>query len=176
MSRGLLFDVQRVEVLKGPQGDLYGRNTTAGQINMVSNLPTETFEAGVRGSYGSFETLDLEAFVSGRLGDRVNGRLAVKTVQSDEGWQESTTRSDELGEQDVTAIRSTLDITLGDAANFTLNVHYVDDQSDNKANTSYDGSIIGLGLFSLPHRPLDEYIIPGGANFGQSVVALDGRQ
>ncbi len=44
MSRGLMFDVNRVEVLKGPQGDLYGRNTTAGQINFVSNKPTEEFE------------------------------------------------------------------------------------------------------------------------------------
>ncbi|MGI9285231.1 MAG: TonB-dependent receptor plug domain-containing protein, partial [Pseudomonadales bacterium] len=45
MSRGTIFDVARVEVLKGPQGDLYGRNTTAGQINFVSNKPTDEFEA-----------------------------------------------------------------------------------------------------------------------------------
>tara|TARA_R110002110_G_C13470525_1_gene721029 strand:+ start:147844 stop:148389 length:546 start_codon:yes stop_codon:yes gene_type:complete len=41
MTRGLVFDTERVEVLKGPQGDLYGRNTTAGQINFVSNKPTQ---------------------------------------------------------------------------------------------------------------------------------------
>ena len=46
MSRGLLFDIERVEVLKGPQGDLYGRNTTAGQMNFVSNKPTDEFQAG----------------------------------------------------------------------------------------------------------------------------------
>ena len=87
MSRGLLFDVQRVEVLKGPQGDLYGRNTTAGQINMVSNKPTEDFELGLRGSVGTFDTVDVEGFINGAISDRVNARVAFKSVQSGEGWQ-----------------------------------------------------------------------------------------
>ncbi len=47
MTRGLMFDIERVEVLKGPQGDLYGRNTTAGQINFVSKKPTADFQAGI---------------------------------------------------------------------------------------------------------------------------------
>lgn len=172
MSRGLLFDVQRVEVLKGPQGDLYGRNTTAGQINMVSNAPTSEFEAGIRGSVGSYETVDLEGFINGELTPGVNARLAFKTVQSGEGWQESLTRDDELGEQDVTALRGIVDITLSDNANLVLNLHYVDDQSENKANTAYDGTLAGLGLFSLPYRPLDQYILPTGANFGEPIPWL----
>ena len=48
MVGGSLFDIERVEVLKGPQGDLYGRNTTAGQINFISRKPTEDFEASSR--------------------------------------------------------------------------------------------------------------------------------
>ena len=50
MTRGLMFDVERVEVLKGPQGDLYGRNTTAGQINFVSKKPTEVRMGKGKGS------------------------------------------------------------------------------------------------------------------------------
>ena len=57
MTRGLVFDTQRVEVLKGPQGDLYGRNTTAGQINFISNKPTEEFEAGVTATLSNYEDL-----------------------------------------------------------------------------------------------------------------------
>ena len=60
MTRGVLFDIARVEVLKGPQGDLYGRNTTAGTINFISNRPTEEFEGGVRLGYDNFSALDIE--------------------------------------------------------------------------------------------------------------------
>ena len=172
MSRGLLFDVDRVEVLKGPQGDLYGRNTTAGQINTVSNMPTETFEAGVRGAFGNYQTLDVEAFVSGPLTEGINARMAVKTVQSGEGWQNSLTRDDKLGEQDIAAVRVIFDFSLGDAAKAFLNLRYVNDNSENKANTAYDGTAIGRGLFSNPHRPLNEYILPGGSNFGEPIPWL----
>ncbi|MFK7956350.1 MAG: TonB-dependent receptor [Lysobacterales bacterium] len=167
MSRGLLFDVERVEVLKGPQGDLYGRNTTAGQINFVSRKPTEEFDAGVTMNYGSFNTLDIEGFVSGSVSETVQGRLSLKTTQSSEGWQKSLTRDDELGEKDVTAIRGMLNFDLSDSATLLLNVHHVDDQSDNRANTAYDGRLIGLGQFSNPYTPLDQFIIPTGQFFGQ---------
>ena len=91
MTRGVLFDIERIEVLKGPQGDLYGRNTTAGTINFISNKPTDEFEAGIQGGYDNFETLDLEGYVSGPLTERVNGRLAARRITSD-GWQESVSR------------------------------------------------------------------------------------
>ena len=168
MSRGLLFDVQRVEVLKGPQGDLYGRNTTAGQINMVSNKPTEDFELGLRSSIGSFDTVDVEGFINGAINDRVNARLAFKSVQSGEGWQKSTTSGDELGEQDVTAVRGMFDIELGDNATLLLNVRHVTDKSENKANTPYNGTLIGRGEFSNPYSPLNQYLLPTGSNFGET--------
>lgn len=168
MSRGAIFDVQRVEVLKGPQGDLYGRNTTAGQINFVSNKPTEEFEAGFTTTFANFGVVDVEGHVSGALTDSARGRVAFKTTQSSEGWQKSLTRDDELGEKDVTAVRALLDIDLSEDALLSLNVHYVDDQSDNKANTAYDGRLAGLEQFSAPHLPLDEYLTPDGDFFEET--------
>ncbi|NIB42285.1 TonB-dependent receptor [Pseudomaricurvus alkylphenolicus] len=168
MSRGVLIDMERVEVLKGPQGDLYGRNTTAGQINFVSKKPTEEFEAGISVSHGRFDTLDFEGFVSGSLTDNVNARLAYKTTQSDEGWQKSITRDDELGEKDVSAIRALFDIELNDNASLLLNLHAVRDKSENRANTAYDGRQAGLAENALPYRQLADYQLPTGANFGET--------
>lgn len=64
----LLYDVDRVEVLKGPQGTLYGRNTTGGSINFFSAMPTEEFEAGVELGYGNYEAYSVEGYVSGPKG------------------------------------------------------------------------------------------------------------
>ena len=168
MTRGLMFDVERVEVLKGPQGDLYGRNTTAGQINFVSNKPTEEFEAGINAGIGNYETFDLEGFVSGSISDTVRGRLAARSTQRGEGWQKSLTRNDKLGEIDTIALRGMLDIDIGDSGRLLLSAHYIDDQSDNRANTAYDGRLAGQGEFSNPYFALADYILPGGANFGET--------
>jgi len=168
MSRGVIFDVQRVEVLKGPQGDLYGRNTTAGQINFVSNQPSDEFAAGFNTSYGRFGIFNFEGFVTGALGDSVQARLAFKTTQSSKGWQKSTTRDDKLGKLDSTAVRALFNFDINENARILLNLHYVNDQSDNKANTPYDGSVNGLGEFALPYTPLDQYLLPTGSHFGET--------
>ena len=161
MTRGLLFDAERVEVLKGPQGDLYGRNTTAGQINFISNKPSEEFEVGVNVGYSSYSTVDFEGFVNGSMGENTQGRIALKTIQSSEGWQKSVDGDDELGEKDVTALRASFNIELSEDANLLLVAHHVDDQSDNKANTAYDGREIGLAEFSAPYSAVAPYLASG---------------
>ena len=167
MTRGLIFDQERVEVLKGPQGDLFGANTTAGSINFISNKPTQEFEAGIRATYGNYEAYDIEGYVSGG-NDFVQGRLAATTEQSDEGWQESTTSNDKLGEKDASAVRGMVNIDINDDMSLLLIGHYVKDKSENRANTAYDGTIIGLGEFNNPYQPLNEYRLPNGSNFGET--------
>ena len=145
MATGMFFDTERVEVLKGPQGDLYGRNTTAGQVSFVSAKPTETYEAGFRAGIGNFETFDFEGFISGPVSDSVRGRVAFVTEQRGEGWQKSLTRpGDELGEVDRYALRGLLDIDVSDSVSVLLKGYYNDDQSDNVAPTAFDGRLVGL--------------------------------
>jgi iron complex outermembrane receptor protein len=168
MTRGVVFDVERVEVLKGPQGDLFGRNTTAGQINFISNKPTDSLEMGADLGYNSFNEAELEFFVSDSLTDSINGRFSLKTIQSSEGWQESLTRDDKLGEKDQLAMRTLFDITLNDDLSLLLNLHYVKDKSENTANTTYDGKIVGLNEYNTPYVGLEDYVLPTGSNFGET--------
>lgn len=82
-----LFDIERVEVLKGPQGTLYGRNNTGGAVNVVLRKPEHEPSANVRIDYGTFDTLDVEAAVGGGLTDTLAGRVAFQTTQRMKGFQ-----------------------------------------------------------------------------------------
>ncbi len=161
MSRGLVFDLERVEVLKGPQGDLYGRNTTGGQINFISKKPSAEAGAGLTVGFSSFETFDVEGYINGAISQGVNARLAFKTTQSGKGWQKSTSRNDTLGKKNIYSLRGLVDIKLGETAKLLINVHYSNDQSDNKANTVYDGRLAGLDEFNLPYRQLFPFVVSG---------------
>lgn len=70
------YDIARVEVLRGPQGTLYGRNTTAGLINVISNRPSDRFEAAGNVSYGNYETWQADAMVNLPVNDALSLRLA----------------------------------------------------------------------------------------------------
>ncbi|MET4684296.1 TonB-dependent receptor [Brevundimonas faecalis] len=76
-----LFDLDRIEILKGPQGTLYGRNTTAGVINAITKGPGDTVEGSGRIEFGSYDYTAMEAAVGGPLGDKVGVRLAVLAEQ-----------------------------------------------------------------------------------------------
>lgn len=83
-AQGLsLFDLERIEVLKGPQGTLYGRNTNGGAINVVTAKPSHDFSAFVRGEYGSYDTVNVEAAAGGGLTPTLSGRLSGVYSYSD---------------------------------------------------------------------------------------------
>ncbi len=96
-SLGSTLDLERVEVLKGPQGTLFGDNATGGAINYIAAKPTKDLEAGGDVQYGRFNTLDAQGYVSGPLTDTLDARLALRTVQAN-GWQKSyVTPGENLG-------------------------------------------------------------------------------
>ena len=156
MATGMFFDTERVEVVKGPQGDLYGRNTTAGQISFFSKRPTEEFEAGLSAGLSRYETFDFEGYLSGPLGETTNGRIAFATTQRGEGWQESLSRpGDMLGEIDRIAFRGMLDWQITDNVDVLFKAYFNDDQSDNLAPTAFDGTLVGLPFATRRGAPFN---------------------
>ena len=82
-----MFDVDRIEVLKGPQGTLYGRNTTGGAIKVVPRKPTREFDLQARFDYAEYDRTELELGVGGPLGDTLSARVAANINVSQHGWQ-----------------------------------------------------------------------------------------
>jgi len=78
-----LFDISRVEVLKGPQGTLFGRNATGGLIHVITNQPTDELNGFVDATYGSYDQVRVEAAVGGPLAEGVSARIAVLKNKTD---------------------------------------------------------------------------------------------
>jgi iron complex outermembrane receptor protein len=128
-TQGQLFDIDRVEVLRGPQGTLYGRNTTGGEINFISNRPTAETHAGFSLEYGSHNEVNAEGFVSGAIADGLSGRLSVATEQGG-AWQRNRVTGQSLGDKDKVAVRGQLQWNPSEALNFRLGLHWAQDKSD----------------------------------------------
>ena len=99
-TAGDTLDVQRVEVLKGPQGTLFGENATGGAVNFVPNTPTDHLTGGVDVTYGRFNTADIRGYLSGPLTDTLDFRVALQNVQSGP-WQYSYTHPATLGAKNL---------------------------------------------------------------------------
>ena len=94
LASNATFDLRRIEVLKGPQGTLFGQNSTGGAINLIANKPTDTFEAGMSASYGRFNLFEFSGHISGPLSDTLRARIAGQVHLMD-AWQKSYTRPDD---------------------------------------------------------------------------------
>lgn len=131
-ARGTVLDLQRVEVLKGPQGTLFGTNTTGGAINFVAARPTSDFEAGTDLSYGRFNSTQVSAFVSGPIGPTLGARIAVEHDGMD-AWQQSYTTSAKTGALDFWNGRIILDWKPVERLKTSLTLNRWVDHSDTQA-------------------------------------------
>ena len=147
------YDLERVEVLKGPQGVLFGTNSTGGAINFIASKPTEEFSYGGDISYGSYNRLEGNGFVNGALSESVTARLALQTVNADE-WQKSTTTNEENGKEQYTASRLQLRFTPTDTSEINLNLNGWKDKSDPQALQSIARTPKNLSAKGIPKATL----------------------
>ena len=114
-----LIDIERVEVLRGPQGTLFGKNTTAGALNISTRAPSFTPEAQLEGTLGTQSFYQAKGMVSGPLADSVAGRLTVAKSRRD-GFTRNVTTGRNVNDQDNLGLRSQLQWNVGERSSLRL--------------------------------------------------------
>lgn len=164
-----LYDVARVEVLKGPQGTLYGRNATGGVINIVSELPTDAFEVKADALYGNYNQQRYRFSISGTLADNLTGRFTFVS-HSDDGFVKNLYTGGRINRLDDMAGRgmlrwqpsSKLDITLSadlsnDSGNPSTSVRVL---SNDAPQVVFFGGLVASNPFNtyenFPELTLDQ--------------------
>ncbi len=118
------FDLARIEVLRGPQGTLYGRNATGGLVHFISNKPTEYFESAIDMTVAEYGQLSITGFVSGALSDSVQGRLAVYD-NKDDGYVSNASGPDYRSD-DTTSVRAMVNFDISDETSLLMIARFTD--------------------------------------------------
>lgn len=124
-----VFDVERIEVLRGPQGTLFGRNTPAGLVKFDSKKPTDEFDAFINAAYGTDTNIDIKGAIGGSLSDNLAGRFSFMQQEKDD-WIDNVTpgleHKDVLGGHEEVAARGQLLYTPSDNLSVLFNYHWRD--------------------------------------------------
>jgi len=118
-----LFDLQRVEVLRGPQGSLYGRNAVGGSVNLITNKPTAELDGYVRATAGDYDLLGIETAIGGPLTDAIRGRIAFKS-ESRGGFGVNPVTGNDVDDLNRRMVRAQLQFLPTDDFDFTLSGEY----------------------------------------------------
>jgi len=128
------FDLDRVEVLKGPQGTLFGRNSTGGDIAIYTQKPSFTPEAEIQASYGSHNLMEAKGFVTGPITDDLAGRITISSHVRSAIVENADpiTLKDDSGAENWHSVRGQLLYTPTEDFNIRLIGDYLHDDSDGK--------------------------------------------
>ena len=159
-SQGLAFDspdLGRVEILKGPQGTLYGRNTVSGAVNLVSVAPdTNEFSGAIDGEYGNFNHVKVKGHINAPLGE--NLALRVSGLYSDvDGWVENTGVGEDFGGTQRIGGRAALRWDPTDALTIDIAGDYTNTQSTPLFHQALPGTANPTSLFAAAITPSPDF-------------------
>ena len=128
------FDVERIEVLRGPQGTLFGKNTIGGAVLITSTQPTDTFGGQAEATIGRFDRRDFQANVNVPLADGLAARLSVATLNRD-GYAKRILAGDDLGDRNTDAARLQVRWAPSDSLEINLSGDYTRAREHSAPNT-----------------------------------------
>ena len=149
--RADMFDLQRVEVLRGPQGTLFGRNVAGGALNILSNAPGREFGGDLELTAGDYNLYGARGMLTGPLSGTLAGRLAFSVRQRD-GNTDNTLSGNELHDEDNKSVRGRLLWEPADSLTINLIADYSEDDLEGPAARNFEGDpaaalgSVGLGL------------------------------
>ena len=134
-----LIDIERVEVLRGPQGTLFGKNTIGGLVNMVTRKPSREFAASVDVTVGEDDLQQVRGFLNGPLGDNLAGKISITSRQQD-GWVENRNpAAEDLNATDYWGVRGQLLGQFGDNGRWLLTAEFSEDDGPENYNDVLSG-------------------------------------
>ncbi len=149
-----MFDIESVEILRGPQGLLFGRNVTGGAVVLNTTRPTNEFSLNARAAYETGENRYLSAVVSGPLSDSVGYKLAAYN-NDDGGWHTNLANgNDNFGKADTTMIRGALSFDVNDYFDLIVRAEFGDSEGDGPAAQNRGCSVVAVpGLCTAQYDP-----------------------
>ncbi|MCX2980268.1 TonB-dependent receptor [Halieaceae bacterium IMCC14734] len=167
------FDTARVEVLRGPQGTLYGRNTTGGVINVISQKPTEEFGGDLQLQLGDYGHTKVKGALNIPITDNLWQRFSVFGLKRD-GFVENIYDGEEIDDRSMWAIRSSTTLQMGENTDATLVINYFEEDSNRMRGAGTlckkdNDGILGCLPGSLPNETTH-----GGAGITGQLIPLVG--
>ena len=149
------FDLERIEVLRGPQGTLFGRNATGGLVHIISAKPTRELEGYVELEGGEYDHYRAEGAISGPLTESLSGRLSLYREKND-GYIENRGPLADSGQLDNISGRAQLMFEPSDALSVLLSMRYSDD--DISTGQIWDAQAAVADIGGIPGLPGDGYV------------------